>query len=460
MIRLTLLAIIMLLCIRSYSQPATFINHYSDSLHERGLKLVEDKQGNFLILLNTGLQWPFFQSLIKTDPYGNVLFKKDIDTAFGYFFDVTATFDSCYVLVGGKYGQDFAYKIDSNGDSVWAYNYPPVLPNDHGNLVSVNENLDHRLWVCGQNSIVTPICCRGYYFSIDSSGVRSNYASTGDGRGINVKHDIDSNIYIQYEIIPGNIIAAGLTKINRNGVTYFSKNFGGGLLPRLLLPLNGHDALWGNYPFGGYPATGLLIFKIDSAGNSSLIKNPNYPTLAITGLDFNCNNGYVLSGFTNVVPNDSFSNPVLYFLNDSLDSIGSVNYSLPEDDEIYSLIRTSDSAYAMTGATTSYGNGDWDVLFIKTDCNGGFTNIDETEIINDKLKVYPNPASTSFTIEDLNNIIQKVELLDVSGRVVQTSSLTTALKGAAFNTNKSFTITTENISDGIYLFLLKQTRVF
>ena len=99
-----------------------------------------------------------------------------------------------------------------------------------------------------------------------------------------------------------------------------------------------------------------------------------------------------------------------------------------------------------------YAIDKYEVPISVTPINGSvYTSVNDNPSLQNLISVYPNPATTSINIEDLNNIIQKVELMDVSGRVMYSSSRTTALKGAAFNTNKSFTISTENISDGIYL---------
>ena len=79
--------------------------------------------------------------------------------------------------------------------------------------------------------------------------------------------------------------------------------------------------------------------------------------------------GYAIIGYTNSYGN---GNHDIWFI--KTDSSGNMEwdktYGGEYDDIGYSLIQTSDGGYAIAGSTSSYGSGMYDIWFIKTDSSG------------------------------------------------------------------------------------------
>ena len=76
-----------------------------------------------------------------------------------------------------------------------------------------------------------------------------------------------------------------------------------------------------------------------------------------------------------------------------------------------------------------------------------------TQVSEEKLNqvsLYPNPASTFFT---LNNVLEgtTVNVIDVTGKVVASTSSATVINSG----DKSMTIETSNLSNGVYMIQLK-----
>jgi len=77
------------------------------------------------------------------------------------------------------------------------------------------------------------------------------------------------------------------------------------------------------------------------------------------------------------------------------------------------------------------------------------TGVEESEVLSEIL-VYPNPACTYFT---LSNVVEgtSVNVIDVTGKVVASTSSATVINSG----DKSMTIETSNLSNGVYMIQLK-----
>jgi hypothetical protein len=63
------------------------------------------------------------------------------------------------------------------------------------------------------------------------------------------------------------------------------------------------------------------------------------------------------------------------------------------------------------------------------------------DLLNSELSIYPNPASTYFTISTSTNTEKTVELRNVNGQLVSTST----------STDLEITINTESMAAGVYM---------
>jgi len=84
--------------------------------------------------------------------------------------------------------------------------------------------------------------------------------------------------------------------------------------------------------------------------------------------------GYALAGFT-VSFGPGSGDAWLIKTDESGNLEMNETYGGPGDDGVNSVVQTSDGGYALAGSTKSFGSGDFDAWFIKTDSEGN------TEII-------------------------------------------------------------------------------
>ena len=74
-----------------------------------------------------------------------------------------------------------------------------------------------------------------------------------------------------------------------------------------------------------------------------------------------------------------------------------------------------------------------------------FRSIDENEIAENAITIYPNPATAEFTISQTLSSEGTVQLFDISGKKIKD-----LFKGN-FGTNKNISVKTDGIAAGIYL---------
>ncbi|MAB37908.1 MAG: hypothetical protein CL528_10450 [Aequorivita sp.] len=72
-------------------------------------------------------------------------------------------------------------------------------------------------------------------------------------------------------------------------------------------------------------------------------------------------------------------------------------------------------------------------------------NVGENELASDSIKIYPNPATSEFTISQNLSAEGTVQLYDISGKKIKN------LFSGNFGTNKNITVKTNGIAAGIYL---------
>ena len=122
-----------------------------------------------------------------------------------------------------------------------------------------------------------------------------------------------------------------------------------------------------SYGAGDYD---FWLVKTDSRGNIEWSKTyggasddvPNYLVCTNDG-------GYAMAGYTH-----SFGAGIGDFWLVKTDSVGNIQWNKTyggiDSDGAESAIQTSDGGYAIAGATLSFGAGDWDFWFAKTDSDG------------------------------------------------------------------------------------------
>jgi hypothetical protein len=111
----------------------------------------------------------------------------------------------------------------------------------------------------------------------------------------------------------------------------------------------------------------------------------------------------------------------------------------------YSVEETEDNGYVICGNTNALGAGEYDVLLVKTDENGGIiTGSSESYAKEKSLRIWPNPCKGSFRIKTAEPI-SAMDLTDLSGRVVYHDP------AVLFSASCTYSFTVKNMTPGIYL---------
>ena len=79
----------------------------------------------------------------------------------------------------------------------------------------------------------------------------------------------------------------------------------------------------------------------------------------------------------------------------------------------------------------------------------GILSIDENKIADNAIKIYPNPATSEFTISQNLSSEGTVQLFDLSGKKIK------ELFKGNFGTNENITVKTDGIAAGVYLVKIK-----
>lgn len=312
--------------------------------------------------------------LVKLTEDGDTLWTK---TYGGPNFDnanvVCQTPDSGFVLMGvtqsfgpGTASNFYLVKTDKNGNQQWQQVYGTTAPED---CVSGQITLDGGFIMSGiRNSAL-------YIIKADSNGnFEWDRQFTGTAGTGFIKQSADSTyILVGSQLVSGFSYQAYMTKLTKTGSTIWQKTYGTVTRDEQFytVPLILSD---GSIVCAGQSSTtnnwGLLI-KTDSGGNQQWMRN--------------------------------------YYANPSNNSY------------VYDLKATSDNGFIMVGSGNITGQDAW---VVKTDeygcevsnCNVG---VNEVEITDDKLSLYPNPASTTITLELTNENINDctIEIIDVLGKV-------------------------------------------
>lgn len=310
--------------------------------------------------------------LVKINENGDTLWTR---TYGGANFDianaVSQTVDSGYIIMGstqsfsmGPAADFYLIKTDSLGNFQWQQTYGTTLAED---CVSGQITLDGGFVMSGiKNSLL-------YALKTDANGNfkwdRQIPGTAGTGF---IKQLADSTyILVGAKFVAGLSYQAFMAKLSKAGVVVWEKTFGAAgdqqfyAVPIILS--DGSIVCSGISTIGANP-WGLLI-KTDSLGNQQWLRT--------------------------------------YYANPSND-----NY-------VYDVKRTNDSGFIMTGSGNITSQDAW---VVKVDSNGCEivncnVGVEEFQISNSILQIYPNPAANEINIsiegEDLNDY--EISILNVLG---------------------------------------------
>jgi len=399
---------------------------YGGSSDDLGLSVQQTTDGGYVVAGWTASYGAGSEDvyLIKTDANGDTTWTK---TYGGSQLDkgrsVQQTADGGYIIAGETFGTGSAdvylIKTDSNGDMVWSTSVNELL-NDFG--YSVQQTTDGGYVIAGYTQAMT-----GYY---DAYLVKTN--ATGDvtwtssygGVSMDFALCVQQTVDDGY-IMTGNTISFSpppedvyLIKTDANGDTTWTKTYGGTDEDAGYFVQQTND--------GGYIVTGVTGSSVTGDYDVYLIR-------------------------TDASGNESWTK----------------TFGGGGNEQGYSIRQTDDGGFAITGQASSFGAGDADVYFIKTDESGtvGIHDNETPSVVIPKSyflsQNYPNPFNPSTTIAfDIPETVGTKQpviltIYDIRGRRVRTLIDSDLQPG-------SYTIHwdgrndgEEKVASGIYLYTLR-----
>src|SRR5271157_1463801 len=316
--------------------------------------------------------------LVKADGSGNLQWSRTYGgSGDDLAYAVNLTRDGGYIITGYTYsfgngGSDvYLVKTDGSGNLQWSKTYGGAA-NDSG--CSVFQAVDGGYVIGGYTSSFGNGSNDFYLIKTDASGNLQwsrTYGGPGDDDGKDIIPTSDGGYaFLGYTDSYGNgSYAVYLVKTNATGDVQWTRTYGG----------SGRD--FGQFirqtTDGGYVIAGLsapysnngvhdaLMIKTDSMGNAQWIKvygGSNFDEArAVQQMS---DGGYVLAGQT-----DSFGNPNGDLFVVKTDSNGNAQWTSTYGgsgiSRTWSMDKTLDGGVIIAGATTSYGNGSYDVYLVK-----------------------------------------------------------------------------------------------
>lgn len=323
--------------------------------------------------------------LIKTNENGVTQWTK---TFGGIYSDwgssVKQTSDNGYVIVGYTSsfgpGENNVYLIrtNTNGDTLWTKAIGPVYPAlSSGN--SIQQTTDGGYIIAGQMRGGSGGINKVYLIKTNSSGdtLWTKTLGWGQGVGYSVQQTSDGGYIIGADLdnFDGQSYNVYLIKTNANGDVLWEKTFGGN-----------------DYDYGG------------SAQQTT-------------------DGGYVIVGNTRSIGAGLFD-VYLIKTNSNGDTVWTKTFGGTDQESGSSVQQTTDGRYVIAGITRSFGAGNNDVYFIKTDANGVVAVNSEVGIPSyfSLDQNYPNPFNpvTSFRFQIPQRSFVKLEIFNSLGQQVTT----------------------------------------
>jgi len=295
-------------------------------------------------------------------------------------YSVKQTSDGGYIVAGysssfGAGGYDvYLVKTNSGGDTLWIRTYGGIN-DDRG--YSVQQTADGGYIVAGFTKSFGAGGSDVYLIKIDANGDLLWAKTYGGG-----DHDVG---YAVQQTTDGYIIAgrtnsfgAGsfdlyLIRTDTNGDTLWTKTYGG-------ISTDGGYSVQETAD-GGYIAVGYTFSYGSGLGDVYLIKTDENGAIQWTktyggsrteegySIEKTSDGGYIITGYTGSFGaggNDVY----LIKIDSGGDTLWTRSYGGTEGDDGRSVQQTADDGYIITGRTSSFGQGSEDVYLIRTDEDG------------------------------------------------------------------------------------------
>ncbi|MCB9449496.1 MAG: T9SS type A sorting domain-containing protein [Flavobacteriales bacterium] len=395
----------------------SFIKTYGTANDDQGYAVTKTLDGGYLIgtPYDDG-HW----GLIKTNDVGDTTWTRTypfLKTSLYYQFNssVSQLSDGNYVLIGGLADSNsFVLKVNGAGDTLWVkksgHNQYPVV---YRKLV---EDTYGNLIVIGSQPIINSVCCSPLMQKLDHSGNLisdwSNKISCPYSTGCRLNDifiDHNGNYLVTGETPYSNTPVPRLTKISPSGTVVWNQYY----------PVNSASSQSiTEAPDSGFLLVAtdvlydsLILCKTDKNGNFEWVKRyGEYAKTWYSPAIRKTTSGYLVAGYHDDV--------FLMKLDLNYNVLWMRSYGGSSNEEFRQMVTTTDGGCALIGSTKSYGNGENDVYFIKTDSLGIAVGTMDISNEHHQLSIYPNPFSATTTLEtDL--VLSGFGVYDISGRLVK-----------------------------------------
>jgi hypothetical protein len=320
--------------------------------------------------------------LVKTDPNGNMEWNKTFGTQnYENANHLIATDDGGYIIVGTitpiglEYRDVWLIKTDSTGNIQWNKTYGGTGDDKPWRIIKTSDN---GYAIAGRTSSNSQGQNDYMLFKIDSTGnLQWNTTFGGveeeSARGILETSDKGFLITGWSGSYGAGELDYWLVKTDQNGKHEWNQTYGGTKTERAITTIPTNDGNYitvGNSASFGQGETDILLVKIDNLGNQ--IWNMTYGgTLEETPFDIirTFDGGY---GITGRSYSFGAGESDIWFI--KTDSNGNMIFDQTYGGELVESGRTifqkNDGGYIIAGSTSSFGQGENDFWLIKTDENG------------------------------------------------------------------------------------------
>jgi len=436
-ILLIILAMVFYISIASPQTPDTvWTRTYGSSDFEISSSVINTTDDNYMV---TGCHYTdelSYGFLLKINQYGDTIWYKEYECLGpGYTESLTETEDGGFLVIGLKYYPEtenkdvLLFKTNDLGDTVWSKSYGgsqlntpiSIIPANDSGYIVIGEtgNLadDMDIWLLRINDLGDTV-----------------WTKTFGGDGVDLCYDIKSiadNGYIlvgQIDTYSSNAKDVYLIKFDNSCDTVWTKTYGseGDESGMSIICLDDQGFLitgCTNSDPGGLDD--LYIIRVNGDGDSlySKIYGGDEGEGASSILPIN-NNTFLISGVTSSYGLGGYD---LYFLviNDNGDTISTATFGGAGWDYAYDAIKANNQSFITCGFSSSFGAGDYDVYLANISIDN-IGIIHETHLSSSLYYAlnqnYPNPfnAATTITFNIITTEFVTLKLYDILGREIRT----------------------------------------
>lgn len=427
--------VVVMLPAGSESSPITFERTFGGAGTDLGLSVQQTTDGGYIVTgASDDLSDTAAALLVKTDAYGDTLWTRKFGgtqrAADGAW--VQQTNDSGFAVVGNADssgsgpGGVWLIKTAANGDTSWSRTYSGF------GASMFDQTVDSGYVIVGNTSYFGPSGADVCIVNADASGDTlwtRTYGGASDDVGNSIEQTTDGGY-----IIAANTMSFGagsqdvwLIKTDSMGDTLWTRTFGGDSLDFAGSAEQTDDGgyIVAGYTFSYSASPQFYLIKTNADGETLWTKTIGGPGwVEGNSVEQAADGGYIIVGICGTVLPDVY----LVRADSNGDTLWTRTFGGSDFDAGYCVRQTADGGYVVCGQTYSFGAGESDFYFIKTDENGNVAvaepkaSAPRTSVLS--LTCEPNPFHSStvlhLTTGPLDHSATHLRIYDVQGRLVRT----------------------------------------